>query len=190
MDPTIKNILEWVYCVLIAIALALLVRYYVGTPTIVQQQSMNNTLNPGQRLILNRWIRTTNGKYKRGDIITFEAPSKTYISAADANLENPVAEYNNEHKGFFKKFCYNVLEFNKKSYIKRIIGVAGDHVVIRENKVYINGEEIEEPYLDENVKTEGNIFSDIIVPEGYVFAMGDNRENSKDCRMFRLYPSK
>ena len=35
MDPKIKNILEWAYCVIIAIALALLVRYYIGTPTIV-----------------------------------------------------------------------------------------------------------------------------------------------------------
>lgn len=44
MSPKVKEILEWVYCILIAIVLALLVRYYVGTPTIVQQPSMYPTL--------------------------------------------------------------------------------------------------------------------------------------------------
>jgi signal peptidase I len=55
-----KNIIEWGYCILIAIVLALLVRYYIGTPTIVKQPSMYDTLIEGQRLILNRWTRTVN----------------------------------------------------------------------------------------------------------------------------------
>ena len=88
MNPKLKNILEWTYCVIIAIILALLVRYYIGTPTIVKQPSMNNTLQEGQRLILSRWTRTTKGTYKRGDIITFEAPSTTKISAYDVDFDN------------------------------------------------------------------------------------------------------
>ena len=123
MNPKLKNILEWVYCIIIAIILALLVRYYIGTPTIVQQPSMNNTLFEGERLLLNRWIRTTKGTYKRGDIITFEAPTTKTVSTYNINYENPVAEYNYEPQSLFEKFSYKVLEFGKTSYIKRIIGV-------------------------------------------------------------------
>lgn len=188
MDPKIKNILEWGYCVIIAVVLALLVRYYIGTPTIVQQPSMNNTLNEGQRLILSRWTRTRKGTYKRGDIITFEAPTNSSTSLYNVNPEKPIAEYNYEPKGFFKKFTYRVLEIGKISYIKRVIGVAGDHILIQDGKVYLNDEELNEPYLDEGVITNGRTYWDIIVPEGTVFVMGDNREHSADSRMFGCIP--
>ena len=188
MNPKLKNILEWTYCVIIAIILALLVRYYIGTPTIVKQPSMNNTLQEGQRLILSRWTRTTKGTYKRGDIITFEAPSTTKISAYDVDFDNPVAEYNYNPQGFFKKFVYKVLEINKVSYIKRVIGIAGDHILIQNGKVFLNDEELEEPYLAEGVKTTSKVYTDITVPDGYVFVMGDNRENSSDSRIFGCIP--
>ena len=59
LNPKIKEVLEWVYCIIIAIILALLFRYFIGTPTIVKQESMYPTLEPNQRLWLNRWPRTT-----------------------------------------------------------------------------------------------------------------------------------
>lgn len=188
MNEKIKNIFEWGYCVIIAIALALFVRYYIGTPTIVQQPSMNNTLNEGQRLILSRWARTWKKAYNRGDIITFEAPTTKSVSAYNVDYENPVAEYNYEPIGFWKRFSYRVLELNKISYIKRVIGIAGDHIVIQDGKVFLNDEELDEPYLEEGVETSNKVYSDIIVPEGYVFVMGDNREHSADSRMFGCIP--
>ena len=63
LSPKAKNRLEWAYCIVIAIVLALAVKYFIGTPTIVKQPSMNNTLAEGQRLILSRWTRTVNGDY-------------------------------------------------------------------------------------------------------------------------------
>ncbi len=188
MNPKLKNTLEWTYCIVIAIIIALAVKYFIGTPTVVKQKSMDTTLKEGQRLWLNRWTRTTKGEYKVGDIITFEAPSVTYPSLENIDFDNPVAKYDYNPKGLIGKFIYYILETNKTSYIKRIIGVAGDHIKIEDGKVYRNGEQLDEPYLQENIRTESKIYYDIIVPENCVFAMGDNRENSTDCRDFGCIP--
>lgn len=184
-----KDILEWIICILIAFVLALLIRYYIGTPTIVKQRSMYPTLQEGQRLILNRWGRTTKKLPNRGDIITFEAPSMTYVSQSQYN-NNVVARYDNEPTNWFTNFVYHVLEIGKESYIKRVIGLPGDHVQIKDGKVYINGSELDEPYLQDGVTTKmgKNIFSDLVVPENCVFAMGDNRDFSTDCRSFGCIP--
>lgn len=188
MNPKLKNALEWTYCIVIAIVIALAVKYFIGTPTVVKQTSMNNTLQEGERLWLNRWHRTVNGKYEVGDIITFEAPSDTYPSLMEINFDYPVAKYENEPKGLISKFAYYVLETTKTSYIKRVIGVAGDHIKIEDGKVYRNGEELQEDYLPEGTVTKNKTYSDIVVPEDCVFVMGDNREHSTDSRDFGCIP--
>ncbi len=187
MSDNMRNILEWIYCIIIALVVALLFRYYIATPTIVKHRSMFPTLQENQRLILNRTVRITKKIPKVGDIITFEAPTKMY-SNLDANQSNPVAVYENEPKGIFSKFVYYVLEFTKTSYIKRVIALEGQHVVIENNKVYVNGVELQEDYLQDDVVTESSVFYDFIVPEGYLFAMGDNRTRSTDCREIGCIP--
>ena len=192
MSDTTKNILEWIECILIAVVLALFIRHFVGTLTVVNQRSMYPTLVQGDRLILNRLASTFNKMPERGDIITFEAPSKSYYREDEVDLSNPVAQYNNEPNNIFSKFTYYVLEIGKTSYIKRVIALPGEHVEIKDGKVYINGEQLDESeYLQDGIETtlgEGGVFSDFIVPEGTVFAMGDNRPESKDCRCFGCIP--
>lgn len=185
----IKEIVEWIVCILIAVVLALLVRHYVFTPTVVEQLSMHPTLEQGDRLFLNRLSITTKREIKRGEIITFEAPSVKNMSASQYDENNLVAIYDNEPTNIFSKFAYYVLEIKKESYIKRVIGVAGDQVLIDNGKVYINGEELKEDYLRDDVKTERRgLFYDFTVPEGCIFALGDNRGASQDCREFGCIP--
>lgn len=186
----IKEIGGWIICIVIAVILALLIKYFILTPTVVKQESMYPTLEENQRLILNRLGRTFKQMPKRGDIITFEAPTVTYRTEEDTDISNPVAIYEDEERNIFGNFSYNVLEIGKTSYIKRVIGLPGDHVQIKNGKVYINEEELEEDYLQSGIITddEEGMFSDIIVPENTVFAMGDNRNSSVDCRAFGCIP--
>lgn len=183
----IKDIIEWIVCIIIALALALVFRYYVGTPTLIQQSSMYPTLKNDERLILNRTFRITGKEPNRGDIITFESPTHIY-AATDKDQKNPVAKYEMTFSNGFEEFLYYTIEFTKRSYIKRVIGVAGDHIEIKDGKVFLNGEELDEPYLEPDVITVSDTFNDFIVPEGYIFAIGDNRENSVDCRKMGCIP--
>lgn len=190
MNEKIKDILEWTYCIVIAVVLALLFRYFIGTPTIVKQVSMYPTLVQDQRLWLNRWGRTTKKMPERGDIITFEAPSKKSYTYNEIDQSNPVARYENEPTSLWGKFTYYVLELNKDSYIKRVIALPGEHVEIKDENVYINGERLQEDYLQPGIVTDvlGAGFDDFVVPENCVFAMGDNRSHSTDCRAFGCIP--
>lgn len=186
-----KDILEWIICIIIAFVLALLVRYYIGTPTIVKMPSMYPTLKQDQRLILNRWCRTIKEMPSRGDIITFEAPtSDSYIFPKDFNPNDVVAKYSNEKTKALDKFIYNVLEVNKASYIKRVIALPGEHLQIKDGKVYINDVELQEDYLQPQIttSTENCPFYDLVVPENCVFVMGDNRPESTDSRRFGCIP--
>lgn len=95
----------------------------------------------------------------------------------------------------------------KEDYIKRVIGLPGDKVVMEDDKLFINGKEYEEKYVQANKE---RIFKDqkltedfeVTVPEGQLFVLGDNRRHSTDSRMigcidedsvvgkvgFRFYP--
>lgn len=192
INEKVKNVLEWIFCIVIAFVLAILIRYYIGTPTIVQQVSMWPTLQEDQRLILNRWVRTTKQMPERGDIITFEAPSKkVYASSDEIDWNYPVAKYENEPTNWWGKFVKYVLEIGKDSYIKRVIALPGEHLEIKDGKVYINGEELDEPYLQEGVVTtvdSNQPYYDLVVPENCVFVMGDNRTASTDSRAFGCIP--
>ena len=194
MKSTLREVTEWLLCIIIAVALALVVRYYIGTPTVVQQTSMFPTLKENERLWLNRWGRTTKKVPERGEIITFEAPSVIRVDEID--YDNPVAIYNNEPEGLLEKFAYYVIETPlKKSYIKRVIGLPGEYIEIKDGAVYVDGVKLEEDYLPEGTVTDmvqGNkdesFFTDFTVPDNCVFALGDNRSASTDCRSFGCIP--
>ncbi len=81
-----------------------------------------------------------------------------------------------------------------KDYIKRIIGLPGERVMVKDGKVYINGHRLEEPYLSSSVVTQGSYYlpegqEKIVPPKSYV-VMGDNRPFSSDSREWGPVPYK
>ncbi|MBR3672737.1 MAG: signal peptidase I [Clostridia bacterium] len=185
-----REALEWIYCILIAIVIVILIKSFIGVPTVVKQSSMYPTLMQNERLWLSKWGTTFNKMPKRGDIITFEAPTQRYTDSNHIDYQNPVAEYNYNPTNIFTKFVYYTLEIGKTSYIKRVIGLPGEHVQIKDGSVYINDQKLEENYLQDYVVTSDldGLYIDIVVPENTVYVLGDNRGESTDSRRFGCIP--
>jgi signal peptidase I len=67
-------------------------------------------------------------------------------------------------------------------YIKRVIGLPGEKIEIRDGKTFINGLPIEEPYLDQSYNMQPGNYPEVTIAGGNYFVMGDNRDNSSDSR--------
>lgn len=94
--------------------------------------------------------------------------------------------------GDFKRFDVIVFHANEhEDYVKRIIGLPGDTVECQRDQLYINGDLIEEPYLEDEKSLGKQVTGDfkVTVPEGKLFVLGDNREDSKDSRYFGFIDS-
>ena len=107
-------------------------------------------------------------------------------------LDNGYIMFLNEigyHLNGVERFDIIVANIDNEKLIKRVIGLPGDTVEYKYNKLYINGKEVEEKF--EHKETKDFKLSDInveVIPEGYYFVVGDNRENSKDSRIIGLIP--
>lgn len=80
----------------------------------------------------------------------------------------------------------------KDDYVKRVVALEGDTVQITDGQVYVNGQKLEEDYIEKNSYTDAHDVNAWKVPKDYVFVLGDNREfrASKDSRSFGAIPEK
>jgi signal peptidase I len=149
---------EVVETLVLTLIIFLVIQNFVAQPYRVQQQSMENTLQPDQYVLVDK-LTPHFDDYKRGDIIVF----------------NPPAAY---------------AQSDGTPFIKRIIGVGGDTVSIHDDNVFINGIQLNEPYLYEGqpTTTSPGSLSTWVIPDGDLFVMGDHRQDSSDSRVFGPVP--
>ena len=92
-----------------------------------------------------------------------------------------------------------IVKKDHKSFIKRVIGLPGEYIEVKDNKLYINNKEYSEPYLEEGIENKSFKLEDIcdidecinnVIPKDKYLVLGDNRENSEDSRDFGLITKK
>jgi len=168
------EIWSWVYSIAIAVTVVLLIKNLLFSTTIVKKESMIPTLQENNMLVIDRLSQVRNIPLERGDIVVIEAPD-------GVGGENLAYYSPNDVLTTIKKL------FSKTFYVKRVIAVEGEHIKIERDAVYINGEKIEEPYVNPENSSNGADF-EMVIPEGYVYCMGDNRGSSYDSRGFGAVP--
>ncbi len=167
-----KEIISWSIIVAVAFLLALFITEFVIMKTEIISGSMIPELQIGDKVIGNRLAYLFSDP-ERGDVIFFEYPK------SDKMLYEIDPELTYRYDKSKKKKTYHD---NSDVYVKRVIGLPGDKVELKDGKVYINDSEIplDEPYLNENPFDED--FGPVTVPEDAYFCLGDNRNISADAR--------
>ena len=160
--------------VLTALVLSVLVRTFLFQAFYVPSESMMNTLLDNDRIVVSK-VSTKMTGIHRGNVIVFHDPGEWL----GAGMYNP---YDNTW-GHVLQFIGIVPANSGNDLVKRVIGVGGDTVACCDTKgrIQVNGKGVDEPYIKENGATDQVEFN-VLVPEGSVFVMGDNRGNSEDSR--------
>ena len=164
--------------VIVAFAVALLIKSFVLQAFYIPSASMEPTLREGDRVLVEKLSYTT-GKPTRGQVIVFERDIDGILPVEPD--EGIFSDIGNAFKGLF-----GFPEGTTQDFIKRVIAVGGDTIEGKDGVVYVNGQLVDAEYLPQG--TETSTFGPITVPEDYVFVMGDNRGNSDDSRSFGPVP--
>ncbi len=165
--PKKSRLRENIEAILFAIVLALFIRTFIIQAFKIPSGSMKETLLIGDHILVNKFIYGVKLPFLQKTIIPVKEPDRGDIV---------------------------VFKFPKdpeKDFIKRVVGISGDHIVIRDKKVYVNGELEDEKHiihmdpgiLPAQYSRRDNLES-LTVPPDSIFVMGDNRDNSHDGRFW------
>lgn len=175
-----KIFLKLLIVIIIVILFLFLVQIFLVQFVRTKEFSMYPTIKESEVLLIDKWFGITDKMPDRGDMVMFQKPSIDYVYEEDDRSKNVVADYSkNTHIHF----------------IKRVIGLPGEHIKISEDShVYINGELLQEEYVrDKEINSASDIglrfqFCDVVVPQNCVYLIGDNPQKSADSRSFGCVP--
>jgi signal peptidase I len=165
--------------VAVALIVAILVRSFVAQAYYIPSPSMVPELKINDRVIVSRLSYELHGVH-RGDIVVFKSPPG--VEPASKPPSNPLA-----HLAWDAGLALGLTQ-DQSVLIKRVIGLPGETVRGFGGHIYVNGALLVEPYLPAGVTTTD--FGPVHIPKGYLWVMGDNRDNSEDSRYFGPIPVK
>ncbi len=156
--------------VLLAVAflLAFLLRTFVVQVFYIPSGSMIPTLEVNDRIVVEK-ISYLFREPERGEIVVFEGDevARPVEESTATKISRGIGQF------------LGIVPANARDFVKRVIGLPGDEIVITDGVVTVNGVELEEPYAVEDLRD----FGPFVVPEGKLFFLGDNRPSSADSRI-------
>jgi len=163
---------ESILLIVTAMVMAVIVKTFFLQAFYIPSESMEPTMKPDDKILVQK-VSYWGGDVSRGDIVVFDDPGG-WLDAADSRQANNLLQRSLETVGLFPTGGH---------LIKRVVGVGGDSVQCCDTagKITVNGAALDEPYLLDETANRDQPFN-ITVPEGYLFVMGDNRNNSADSR--------
>jgi len=156
-----KFIKEYIEPIVIAVLIALFIRAFIVQAFKIPSSSMEPTLLVGDYLLVYKFIYGVRIPYSNIKFFEYKKPKRGDI------------------------IVFIFPKDRKKDFIKRVIGTEGEKVTILHNKIYINDKLIDDPWGDfTRPRSSIEDYGPIKVPEGSLFVMGDNRDNSQDSRFW------
>lgn len=165
---------ELLLLLVIAMVLALVIKTFFVQAFYVPSDSMDNTLVPNDRIVVQKVSLWFGGAPERGDVVVFDDPGGWLRPDEEQKATNPVTRLL-EFVGLYPTGGH---------LVKRVIGVGGDHVVCCDvhGRITVNGVALnEKSYLPPGTQPSLIRFN-VRVPKGYLWVQGDNRSDSEDSR--------
>ena len=156
-----KFVKEYIEPIVIAVLIALFIRAFIVQAFKIPSSSMEPTLLVGDYLLVNKFIYGVRVPYSNIKFFEYKKPKRGDI------------------------IVFIFPKDRKKDFIKRVIGTEGEKVTILHNKIYIDDKLIDDPWGDfTRPRSSIEDYGPLKVPEGSLFVMGDNRDNSQDSRFW------
>jgi signal peptidase I len=181
----VSFLIDLVVIVGTALVLSLLIKTFLIRSFFIPSGSMLETLQIDDRIIVNELVPDL-VPIQRGDVVVFRDPGG-WLGAIDTPVLDPISA-----AGEWVLSAFGIAAPDSSQHlVKRVIGIGGDVVLCCDanGKLTINGAPITEPYLAPGAEPSSLAFK-VTVPEGSIWVMGDNRDNSEDSRYHPDLPSK
>lgn len=177
MSVTKSTLREYFESIVIAVILALFIRTFVVQAFKIPTGSMEENLLVGDHLLVNKFV----------------------FGPTETRIERGLLPIDPVRRGDVVVFKYP--EEPERDFIKRVIGLPGETIAVRDRRVYVNGRPLDEPYAhylqprsaasNQQEFTSTSVrdrYGPVTVPAGHYFVMGDNRDNSQDSRYWGFLP--
>lgn len=166
---TAREILEWILTFVVAVMIALPIRAFAFELLRVEGESMDDTLANGEIMFVSK--------------LDYSSVWLTFPWQDEAEREKAARITAGSNPERFDVVICRYPGRGDTNFVKRVVGLPGDTVELRDGYLYVNGEKYDEPYIpDEYRSGRMNSFGPYTVPENHFFVLGDHRNNSNDSR--------